>query len=61
MVVALLHLLVRLSHPLVWLSLPLVWVCHRPSSLPADLSVPEARQCAWPLVLQLQVRGPVVA
>jgi hypothetical protein len=65
MVVAMLHLLVLLSQPLQWLSLwlshPLVRVCHLVSSLPADLFVPEARQCACPLVHQLQVHGQVVA
>ena len=58
MVVAILHLLVWLSQ---WLSHLLVRVCHWLSSLPADLSVPEARQGACPVVLQLQVHGQVVA
>jgi hypothetical protein len=65
MVVAILHLLVWLSQPLQWLSLCLshllVRVCHWLSSLPADFAVPEARQCACPLVLQCQVHCQVVA
>jgi hypothetical protein len=52
MVVAILHLLVWLSQPLQWLEV---------GSLPADFAVPEARQCACPLVLQCQVHCQVVA